>query len=334
MTTNQTSFTGPVERSREVLERLSKQYDPNHITMTVSGGTDSVVAADVFARYGPRYGLEPDSITHIHTGAAIPQSELVARTLAEMHNLEFIMQGYRKENGSLAHRVLENGWPGAYGGSPMTGGHGLEWANRKDKPMNKVYVDIDGLQVWVSSARKLESKKRSGNVPDSGINKDKPRRVWCAIIGGWTSQEKQDYIKRHKLPVSEAYVGLGFSGECVGCAFDETGLLTNIDILCPELSHAIRTLTLWLYQRMKCGEVDLEPKRLCWGWEVKQDSADESKQQKLTENTAQSMIGCDEDSCSTREQPNWILELPDMQLVTRKDVEAYWNENKLPERFL
>jgi len=169
--TIQSSFSGPIERSREVLRRLSKTVDdPDHVNIAVSGGTDSTVAADIFARLGPEYGFDPDRVIFIDTGTAIPQTELVARSIAEMHELDFHKQGYRNDNDALAHRVLNNGWPGGYSGSPRTGGHGLEWANRKDKPMDEVYVTFDGYQVWVSGARKLESKTRQGNVPDSVID--------------------------------------------------------------------------------------------------------------------------------------------------------------------
>jgi len=193
----QASFTEPEDRSREIIKRCSEQYDEaENVILTVSGGTDSVVAADLVARIGPEYGIEPDAVAHIDTGTGIPQSRLVARLVAEMHDLDFIVQGYRQDKNSLANRILGNGWPGAYGGSPVNGGHGLEWANRKDKPMNAVYMMFEGLEIWVSGARRLESKQRSGNVPDSGIEQDRPRRIWLSPISGWTSSEKATVHQR------------------------------------------------------------------------------------------------------------------------------------------
>jgi len=354
--TVQTSFKPPLERSKEILKRLAAQYEFDEVVLAVSGGTDSVVAADVFARLGPEFGFKPDAIVHINTGISVPQSRLVAKIIAEIHDLEFIEQGYRNPQDAIAVRVLSNGWPGDYGGSPATGGHGLEWANRKHKPMDEVYANIEGFQLWVSGARKLESKKRQGNVPDSGIEKDKPRRVWCSVIAGWTSDEKRQYIRERGLPVSEAYVFLGFSGECVACAHDNGGLLTDIDLLCPELSYCIRSVAVWLYQRVKRGEVDIAPKRLCWGWDVEdttepedveqeqledtitmpreEDVADEDTSARLEVPTAQSMVGCSEESCKTMdEKPTWILELPDSQLVTRDDVVNHWESGEVPTRF-
>lgn len=334
MASSQTAFNTPVERSEEVIERASNNHDADHVTLAVSGGTDSVVAADVMCRVGPKYGLSPDSVTHINTGAAIPQSRLCAKIVAEMHDLEFKEQGYRNEQDSIAYRILGEGWPGGYAGSPWTGGHGLEWANRKDKPMNEVYVNIDGQQIWVSGARKLESKKRQGNVPDSGVESDKPRRTWLSPIMGCTSAEKKEYIKDRHLPVSEAYMILGFSGECVACSFDEVGLLDNIRLLCPELAYCIEQLTVWLYMRVKRGDVDLDPKRLCWGWDVNEEPEDDG-QVTFDVPTSQNMVGCDEDSCQTREHPSWVMDLPDSQIVDRNDVVTDWDGEfgKVLERF-
>ena len=345
--TRQSTFSTPLERSKEVLRRCSQQYDPDEVVLTVSGGTDSVVAADVFARFGPEVGLKPDRVLFVNTGTAVPQTRLVAQLIAEMHGLEFHEEGYRNQRDSLAARVLQNGWPGGYGGSPATGGHGLEWANRKHKPMDEAYVSIDGFQVWGSGARKLESKNRSGNLPDSGIEQDKPRRAWCSVIGGWTTQEKREYIKERGLPVSETYLLLGFSGECTACSFDNQGLLTGIDLLCPELAHCIRSLTVWVYQRQQRGDIDIDPKRICWGWEpneqldspeyvtqiVEELTGVEDGLKESTDNTAQEMVGCDPESCGGDADTNWVKDLPANQLVTRDDVIDYWNSGELPSRF-
>jgi 3'-phosphoadenosine 5'-phosphosulfate sulfotransferase (PAPS reductase)/FAD synthetase len=324
----QTAFTTKEYRTKEVLRRCSSQCDPETVLVAVSGGTDSIVAADVMARFGPEYGLAPTHMVHIDTGTGIPQTELTARTLAEMHDLEFIKQGYRNPQDSLAGRILENGWPGGYAGSPATGGHGLEWANRKDKPMNAVYMQFEGDQLWVSGARKLESKQRQGNVPDSGIESDKPRRTWISPIGGWTEEEKRDYIQTHNLPVSEAYLLLGFSGECTACAYDSPALLTGLNLLCPERAYALKSLAVWLYQRVKRGDVDLAPKRLCWGWDVEDTPTNSSDPP-----TAQELVGCDPESCGGDADTEWIKNLSATQLITRQDVLEWWASQEVPQRF-
>lgn len=320
----QSSFITKQEKSREILSRASNQGLTNDtLILAVSGGLDSAVAATVMCELGPEYGFDPDVITHINTGAGVPQTQLVAKKLAERYDLEFVQQGHRNRRDSLGVRVVNNGWPGNFAGSPMTGGHGLEWANRKDKPMNAVYMMFDGDQVWISGVRVLESSKRKANIADSAIEQDKPRRTWVSPIMGWTEEEKREYVLEHDIPVSEAYLILGFSAECVACAYDNTDLLMNIEILCPELSFALRTLAVWLYMRVRAGEVEIAPKRLCWGWEP-----DETKQiQEKTETTTQEFVGCSAGSCATKKAPEWVLELDESQIVTRADVLEEWNDD-------
>lgn len=322
MTSKQTSFSSPIDRTREVLSRAKQQgLDEHTLNLAVSGGTDSIVAADIMCRLGPEYGFEPDTVVHVDTGASVPQSRLSARVIAEKWDLNWMKQGYRNPQDSLAARILDNGWPGGYAGSPWTGGHGLEWANRKDKPMNAAYMEFDGQQTWVSGVRKLESKRRSGNVADGAIDRDKPRRTWLSPIVGWTDADKREYILEHGLPVSQAYLVLGFSAECVACSFDDQGLLTDLDLLSPELSHALRTLAVWLYMRVRRGDVELDSKRLCWGWDP------DGEEQQTDESPTQELIGCNAGSCSTRNCPKWIRDLPPEQIIDRQDVSAAWNGN-------
>jgi len=212
MSTIQQTFSSPATRSKEVLSRAAEQYgDADHVVLAVSGGTDSIVAADVVARYGPEYGLEPDYVFHARTGTGVPQSRTVAKVLAEMHGLEYIERGPRRDKDTLAYRIIGNGWPGEYTGSFATGGHAIEWANRKDKPMDVLYSDLDGMQMWISGSRDLESDRRSGNIADSAIEvqERRSRRAWVSPIHGWTTSEKVDYLTEHGLPVSEAYLVLG-----------------------------------------------------------------------------------------------------------------------------
>lgn len=330
-TSKQASFTRPVERTREILERAARQLSNEAVVnLAVSGGTDSIVAADVMCRIGPEYGFTPDAVTHINTGASVPQSRLAAKVIAAKHDLEFIEQGPRNQRNALAPRVLRNGWPGAYTGLPSQLGHGREWANRKNKPMDEVYMRWEGQEVWVSGARKLESKRRSGSVANGAIDSDKPRRTWLQPIVGWTSAEKREYVQEHTLPISQAYLIMGFSAECVACSFDDKGLLTDLDLLAPELAHAIRSLAVWLGMLAVRGDVDVDPKQLCWGWEPDGDvDFDDMK------NETKEIVGCTAGSCSKRNAPNWIADLPPDQIIDREDTLTAWNGDfdAVAERF-
>jgi hypothetical protein len=247
-----------------------------------------------------------------------------------MHDLEYSEVGPRNPQDALAPRVLANGWPGGYSGAPWTGGHALEFVNRKGKPMDKMYADLDGEQVWISGARIAESDARAANIPDTGVHSDKRRRTWVSPIAGWQDHEKIQYIRENALPVTEAYLALGFSGECVACAYDDVGVLNDVDLLCPELGYALRSLAVWLYQRARRGDVDLDPKQLCWGW----DPGGGPNTDISDRDGTRTMIGCSDGSCQTRSSAGWVLDLPEWQRISRTDVLKFWDSGKTPaQRF-
>lgn len=70
------------------------------------------------------------------------------------------------------------------------------------------------------------------------------------------------------------------------------------------------------------------PKRLCWGWEPDDVPNYGDEQATLTEGeeTARAMMGCDEESCQTRESPAWVRSLSDEQIVDRADVMTWWDD--------
>lgn len=338
-TTIQSTFATPIDRTKEVLRRLADQHgDADHIVLSTSGGTDSLVAADVMARYGPDFGFDPGPVFHANTGTGVPQTLLAAQVFAAVHGLAYIEGTPYRDKDTVAAQVLENGWPGAYPGTFSTGGHAVMWATRKDRPMDGLYSNLPGKQIWVSGGRLQESDRRSATVADNAIDRKerRNRRVWVQPIHSWSDEEKRDYLRRSNLPVSEAYLVMGHSGECNACSFDDTGLLDDLDLLAPELAQAIRTLTVWLYQRVRRGDVDIAPKRLRWGWTPETDDADDVDDNQDTlfdppdaDARADDMeiVGCSSGSCETRNIPDWIRDLDSDRIIDRADVLDAWNGN-------
>lgn len=353
--TVQQKFVDPMESAERIfLKAIRQNPEVNKYVLGVSGGTDSVVAASLSVKFAKKYGLDLDDfvVMHANTGTGIPQSKLVAKVFAEMHGLEYVEAGPRNPQDYLAVRVLNNGWAGQYGGSPAKGGHGLEWANRKNKPMQAVYMMYEGQQLWFSGTRVTESKKRSVNLGSRAIDQDSesPRRTWVSLIYSWDSSDKVEYIKEEGLPVSEAYEILGYSGECTACAYDDKGLLNDIELLSPELAYCLKTLAVWVGLRAVRGDIDIDPKQLCWGWEPedeKDDTLDDlGDGQKVlvdqfntipeeNETTAQKMVGCAGGGCSSRKSPDWVFEIPKEQIITREDTFTAWQNSAfaVAERF-
>jgi 3'-phosphoadenosine 5'-phosphosulfate sulfotransferase (PAPS reductase)/FAD synthetase len=328
-TTRQTSFATPDEKARDILRRAAG-VDADTTAIAVSGGTDSIYAAWLAATIGPEVGVEPDVVVHANTGAAIPQTRLVAKVIAEIVDARFV----DANNGTLGPRVLSRGWPAG-----TIQGHYFEFIERKSDVFDELYHELEGEQLWISGARATESKRRSGNVPDSGLESDSRRAklTWCSPAAGATSSEKWDAIVDERLPVSESYLLLGMSGECVACSFDDAGLLTDLDILAPNLSWALRCLTAWLALRAKRGDVDITPKQLCWGWDPETNDTQTTDQQTIDgEQTEQDWVGCGGSSCGERDIPDRVRDLEPSQIVDRSDVLEHWETGSLDhitERF-
>lgn len=328
--TRQTTFQSPEKKARDILQRATS-VDADTTVIAVSGGTDSIYAAWLTATVGREVGIEPDVVVHANTGAAIPQTRLVAKVIAEMVDARYV----EGNNGTLGPRVLSRGWPAG-----TIQGHYFEFIERKSDVFDSLYHDLEGEQLWISGARATESKRRSGNVPDSGLASDSRRAklTWCSPAAGATSAEKWDAIIDMELPVSESYLLLGMSGECVACSFDDAGLLSDLDILAPNVSWAIRCLTGWLALRAKRGDVDITPKQLCWGWDPEtDDTLDETNQQTFDgEQAEQDWVGCGGSSCGDRDIPDPVRDLEPAQIVDRSDVVEYWETGSMEhitERF-
>lgn len=205
--------------------------------------------------------------------------------------------------------------------------------------MDGLYSNLPGKQIWISGGRLAESDRRSSTVADSAIDRKerRNRRVWVQPIHSWSDAEKKEYLLESNIPVSEAYLVMGHSGECNACSFDDAGLLDDLDLLAPELAQALRYLAVWLYQRVRRGDVDIPAKKLRWGWEpdTYDDDVDDEDQTTLLDRDdsdaerAESMeiVGCSSTGCSDRNIPDWIRDLDEDRVVDRADVLDAWNGN-------
>jgi len=335
MTTKQLTFASPEEKAREILERAAR-HEHDHAILAVSGGMDSVLGAELTARFGPEYGIEPSAIVHANTGAGIPQTRLVAQLLACRYGIPFI----EGNNKTLGERVLKHGWP-----AHTAPGHFFERIERKQDVFDAIVAGLEGTQLWISGARSSESEKRSTNVPDSGIDVStrSSKQVWVSPLTGFTAEEKTEWFLESDLPVSEAYLFLGISGECVACAFDDVGILTDLELLAPNLTYAIRQLTALLpvYAGLEGTETEITAKQLCWGWDPDEsDSLEEHDRGQLALDGGESLepenpIGCSSSSCGDRDVPEYIRELPPERIVDYSDVLAVerGETSELLERF-
>ena len=274
--TQQSSFKLPKAKIRETLQAAeAREYD--HAIALVSGGTDSLCATDAYHRFHEDYDLPPiDLVVQTNTGTTLPTTLETAREFCAERDLPYAEVRNQKPGRMLAHRILEHGFPADSQGGPGSGGHWPEFINRKLDTWDKVYGAFSGQHLWISGGRIAESDRRAGNLGDGAVDFGEtgdrhPRKTWLAPIHGLLDGEKEQYIKEYNIPETIAYDFVGYSGDCTACSFDDPRVLNEIRLLCPELAYALETLVVWVYQRIRRGEIDQPLERCVWGTELEAD---------------------------------------------------------------
>lgn len=285
----QQSLTPRREKTDEALSTAA-QREFDHVIAMVSGGTDSLCAVDAYYRHHEHHDLPPiDLVVQTNTGATLPSTLETAREFCAERGLSYaeVRNQYEPDEDSdnyrmLGPRIVRNGFPSNSQGGPGKGGHWMEFINRKQDTWDKVYGSFPGSQLWISGGRVAESDRRAMNLGDGAVDFGEtgdrhPRKTWLAPCFGWLDGEKADYIDEHDIPKTIAYDFLGYSGDCVACSFDDPRVLNDIQLLSPELAHVLSILVVWVYQRIRRGDLDQPIERCVWGTElIEDDDLDES----------------------------------------------------------
>lgn len=273
MTANQTrqsSFATKEEKIDAVLAEATS-LDLDYVFGLASGGKDSLSAITAWQLNREKHGLpDIDAVVHTNTGTTFPQTQQTVQRFCAEHGLPYIEVRNQKDGRMLAHRIIEHGWPAKSQGSPGTGGHWPEFVNRKLDTWDGVYSSFAGRIGFISGGRHAESNRRAANLGDGAIDVGatgdrKPRLTWIAPIHGLLDSEKEAFVDEHDIPVTPAYDWFGFSGDCLACSFDDPRILNEIRIACPELARALEILVIWVYYRIRNGDIDQPIQRAVWG---------------------------------------------------------------------
>lgn len=306
-TTTQSSFLSVGEAIHNALSMAARQeYDV--VIGFASGGTDSLFAIDAYWRHRGEHDLPPiDLVVQTNTGTTLPQTLRTVREFCEARSLPYAevrnqhVPGEDSDNyRMLAPRIVRNGFPADSQGGPGKGGHWMEFVNRKQDTWDKVYGGFPGNQLWISGGRVAESDRRAMNLGDGAVDFGEsgdrhPRKTWVAPAHGCLDSQKADYVAENDIPVTPAYEFLGYSGDCTACSFDDPRVLNEIRILSPELAHALELLVVWVFNRIRRGDLDQPLARCVWGTPIVDggdgDESDDSLQRSLR------YAGCSEPQC-------------------------------------
>ena len=277
--TRQQSFATPVDKIHSTLE-LAARHDHDRVFGLASGGTDSLTAIDAWDRFHDDHGLPPvDAVVHTNTGIVFPPTQETIHKFCADRGLPFVEVRNQTPGRMVGHRLVEYGWPGESQGGPTTAGHWVEFINRKLDTWDGVYSAFDGGITFISGGRHAESDRRAAHLGDGPVDPGqsgdrKPRLTWVAPIHGLLDGDKATYVDQYDIPVTPAYDWFGFSGDCLACSFNDPRILNEIRIACPELAFVLHTMVVWVWMRIKRGDIDQPIERAVWGTPVYSDDSD------------------------------------------------------------
>lgn len=312
----------PKETGEEVLRQLREmeKWDYDHLFAAVSGGDDSITAAQ-FA-YESEH-IELDGVLHCDTGIGVPKTREFVREWCEERDLELVVVGNhnaRFEHERYEHLIKIHGFPGS---APEA--HSQMFRNLKEKPISRFQSNIedsDEQLAFISGVRRAESRNRYQELGDEAIQKVHGQ-IWASPLVDFTEMDLHDYRnERDNLEQSIVAATICISGECLCGAYgNRAKTLTELRQYFPEVANHIYNLEYTVLEQVARGEIRRD--RCLWA----HGSTDDNGHYERDEETIQAGITCSdcEDSCAA------AYEMGEMEPEFQSPVEQFLIDHDLSE---
>ena len=251
------SYTDKLKWSKEIADRIIKDYNPFAILVAYTSGADSNVALKVATLFMPVSA----AFTCDTTISAIETLRNCERVASDVYGLKYITKfppyaGLKENPNTYAEIVKRHGFPGS-----TDTAHAWMYRWLKDHTVSRIISSIRARRhnrpiVIVSGARRHESKRRWGTSEDITIQGN---NIWLNIINDWTDQDCYEFTRdndldRYRSPISHA---IGLSGDCFCGSFAQPGDLLELKIASPTTHEKIIGLQQWV----------LDNTTMQWTWE-------------------------------------------------------------------
>ena len=229
----------------------------------VSGGNDSTTMLELAATSEQ---IDVDAVVHANTGIGLEATREHVQRECNRHGLAYIEGTNRPQDMSYADMVILNGYPGP-------NAHTIHQRNLKDRVFDGIYRSFGGEQIWLSGARRYESKSRMERVPHDGIEQEptnRARATWASPIAELTGSEMREIRRERDVPTNDLAELLDMSGECLCQSFGDFWTLGQVYQVSVELVVALVNLTIlaeqyWSEQRAENGQPPYPRQWLIWG---------------------------------------------------------------------
>lgn len=200
-------------KSREIIEKAIRDYQPYAIVLMFSGGNDSRLAYWVLKSLG----YDIDAIVHGVTGTGIKECGLFCEKFSESNGERFIVADYGAGD-AYVRRLLERGWPGRGQKAHSIAYHILKASPfRKAISRNFRHRKRGRNILLVNGARKDESKNRANNYGDDYYNADPAAKsnIWVNICWDWDDKSKSNFLNEQPDKQGIVPALIHRSGDCM-----------------------------------------------------------------------------------------------------------------------
>lgn len=249
-------YTDKLLWSKELAERIKRDYNPYAVLVGFTSGGDSNVALKLATMF-----FKVDAAFTCNTTiAAIETLQNCEKVVTETYGLKHICRmppydGLKQDPDTYFKLCKRHGFPG-----PTETSHKHTYWWLKDHTVSAI-VSIfrqkkrNRTIVIVCGARKYESVRRMGNSKDINIVGN---TIWVNICNEWTDSETHAFSVDNKIdalrsPVSQI---MGMSGECFCGCFAPKGELGELKFASPTTHEKIQFIKKWLWENSKH----------LWGW--------------------------------------------------------------------
>lgn len=228
------------------MARAIQEYNPDEIFVGFSGGTDSLLAADITMKYFPEA-----RIFHANTGIGLTKTREYVRETCQRRDWNLVEIRAKEDCGQdYEQMVMEYGFPGPAKHQTMY----IRLKERCTEELHRRYKKKRGNKIiLITGIRHDESNPRAGYknkiiTKIGGV-------IWVNACYWFTGQDKYDYIKNRSLKVNPVSKVIGMSGECLCGAYAHKGELDLVRLVEPETADYIEELQKRVKQKWP------------WGWE-------------------------------------------------------------------
>lgn len=235
-----------IRRAMKYLAKAILEYSPDQVFVGFSGGTDSLICADLTMKYYP-----DAKIFHANTGIGLTKTRNYVRDICMKRGWDLIEIRAKEDCGQdYEQMVLDYGFPGPAMHRKMY----QRLKERCTEELHRRYKKKRGNKIMlVTGIRHDESQVRAGYA-NSIIDKV-GGVVWVNAYYWFTKQDKYDYIEENGLWVNPVHKTIGMSGECLCGAYAHKGELDLIRLVEPETADYIEDLQKRVMEKWP------------WGWE-------------------------------------------------------------------